>query len=422
MNRLSIILLALLAIACNAPKIAITNPDDYNKYLNENLENEKLEFARKELAFWSEKFEKAPDQNTYLSKMASANNQLFEITGHIDYLNTAANQLAKANEKRGFKSSSLLRALAKTRITQHRFREANECLVKAEMIGEQKEATQKMLFDVAMELGNYHLAEKFLKEAKDKEEFDYLIRLAKWYDHKGNTLAAIDQLEVAAIKADDENLKLWIYSNLADFYGHVGEIKNSYKHYLMSLEIDPNYVYALKGIAWIAFSHEKNAEEAERIISYIAHKHEAPDYILFRAEIAKYRGEKGKEESMISEFIAHVSKSEYGDMYNAYLVSLSENEPKRALELALREVANRPTPQSYQLLSWAYCQNGDKSKALQIADGRVKDQTFEPKSLIRLAEVYKLNGKTDEVTGLRNELQGAYFEVGPNLKETIERL
>jgi hypothetical protein len=34
---------------------------------------------------------------------------------------------------------------------------------------------------------------------------------------------------------------------------------------LKTLAIDPNYSYALKGIAWIVFSHERNTKEAKKL-------------------------------------------------------------------------------------------------------------------------------------------------------------
>jgi hypothetical protein len=48
-----------------------------------------------------------------------------------------------------------------------------------------------------------------------------------------------------------------------------GRIQESYDSYLKTLAIDPNYSYALKGIAWIVFSHERNTKEAKRIVEAI---------------------------------------------------------------------------------------------------------------------------------------------------------
>lgn len=414
-----------IIMACNPPKKSFLSPIDYNNYLSLNLENKNLEAAQSELEFWTEKYIQAPSQSSYLSKMAASNNALFQYTGNVNYLNEAGNQLGLANEKRGYKSASLLRAIAKTRITQHRFQEANISLLKADSLGDQKIATEKMLFDVAMELGNYKQAETLLKKISETEDFDYFIRLAKWYDYKDDTPGAIDQLELAVLKAeelDSDELRLWIYSNLGDFYGHFGKIEKSYTHFLKDLTIDPNYSYALKGIAWIQLSSEKNIEEAERILNFLEEKHPVPDYGLLRAEIAQIKGQKSDANTSVDSFIKEVSNPKYGDMYNAYLVTLLKNDPLKALALAQKEVTNRPTPQSYQLLSWAMNLNGNNSEALLLVENKVKDKTFEPKSLLQMAEVLKAAGKNQEVSALKLELEDCSYELGPSLAMEVSKL
>ncbi|KPM46699.1 tetratricopeptide repeat protein [Jiulongibacter sediminis] len=416
MNRLYMILLSAIALSCASPEKPITNPDDYSQYLNTSGENEKIKLAEEELTFWSDKFSESPNQYAYLSKMAAANNLLFDITGDIKYLNNARQNLQMAVDKTGESSAPLYRALAKTYITHHQFREANDCLIKADSLGEGHEATQKMLFDVKMELGEYDEAKRLLKSFQSEDDFHYLIRYSKWLDYQGNTEAAVAQLELAKAKAElmkNEGLRLWIYSNLGDFYGHIGKIEKSYEHYLKTLEIDPHYHYALKGIAWINFSHEKNTAEASRILAALEQAHPVPDYLLLRSEIADFNGDIEQKEDLEKTFIQLASNPAYGDMYNAYLVSLMETNPAKALELAHREVINRPTPQSYQLLASAYLLNDQKEKALNVAEKEVLEKTYEPKSLLAVAEIYAANGKTAKVAELKKELMNAAYELGP---------
>ena len=42
------------------------------------------------------------------------------------------------------------------------------------------------------------------------------------------------------------------------------------------------------------FSHEKNPEEALRILNTIMSQHKAPDYYLLKAEIAEFMGKEQK--------------------------------------------------------------------------------------------------------------------------------
>jgi hypothetical protein len=49
-------------------------------------------------------------------------------------------------------------------------------------------------------------------------DYDYLIRLAKWNDHKGDLKTAIFYGKARDTeKEDNRTLKIWSYSNLGDF-------------------------------------------------------------------------------------------------------------------------------------------------------------------------------------------------------------
>jgi tetratricopeptide (TPR) repeat protein len=196
-----------------------------------------------------------------------------------------ANALFKTN------TSSVYRALATNCITQHKFQQAKLYLDTALTLGDDKYITYLMRCDVFTELGNLDLAEQSLKNISDKKNFDHLIRKAKLLDHKGDMDAAIKTMEQAkekALQSKKESLILWATSNLGDMYGHANRFKDSYQCYLDVLKMKPDYLYALKGIAWLAFSHDKNTIEAKRIINYLAKLHPVPDYDLMLSKIADF--------------------------------------------------------------------------------------------------------------------------------------
>lgn len=279
-----------------------------------------------------------------------------------------------------------------------------------------------------LELGNIAAAKDYLNHFKNDHSFDALIRLSKWYDHQGKLMAAIKAMEKAKLKAEDANnkyLKQWSYTNLADFYGHAGRIKDAYNHYLKALELDPTDAYAKKGIAWIVFSHEKNPAEALRILNTIMSQHKAPDYYLLKAEIAEYMGNISEKEQNIHAFMTAIKDKNYGVMYTSYAVSiLSEelNDTEKALEIAQQEVKLRPTAQSYDVLAWTYHLHGNSAKALKIIQNHVIDKTFEPVAMYHVAEIMKANGNTESISDIKTELLESSFEVGPIMTEKIERL
>lgn len=426
-QNLIVITLFLILTGCNKQPEKITNEKDYNQFL-EYTENEMLQLTKDDYMFWEKKLEKEPGQFPYLVKAATSQTLLFNETGIIDYLIDAERKLIEANKKTNYKKAGYLRALAQNQISQHKFREALQNLKKAEILGEKLNATQKMLFDVHMELGNYTSCETYLKNIENYKDFDFLIRLSKWSDHKGDLDSAILYLRKATELAEaskNKEIIQWSYTNLADFYGHDGQIKKAYNYYIKSLGMNPNNAYAKKGIAWIVYSYENNPEEALRILNVISETHKAPDYYLLKSEIAEYMGNKTGKKSHLKAFLSLIENQKYGDMYNkhkAIIYSEEVNKKKRALEIAHLEIKNRPTPQSYDLLAWSYYLSGDEKEALYIMENHVGNKTFEPETLYHLAQIYKANGKKNKALNLKNMLLDCTFELGPIMSNKINKI
>ena len=423
LKKLLPLTIVLLLLGCG--KNTVTNSNDYSKYLSEKADKSALIANAQQ---WTDKLNENPNQYPYLGKRAAAYTTVFDATGDIDYLIKAEKDLKQAVEITKGKTTSYLKSLASNYISQHRFKEALELLKLAEENGDKLTGTQKMLFDVHLELGNYLLAESYLKDFKNMSDFDYLIRLAKWEDHKGNLEGAIINMEKAKTIAEASNLKSmkqWSYTNLADFYGHAGEIEKSYNLYLKALALDPTDAYAKKGIAWITFSYENNPIIAQNIIDSVKTYYTAPDYELLIAEIAEYNEDESTKITAIGRYNDMVRDKNYGDMYNAYNVIMYTDEmllPERAIEIAELEVKNRPTPQSYDLLAWSYFKKGNIKKANAIIEKHVEGQTFEPAVLYHIAEIYKAMGKKDQVSELKNELVASLYELGPTMESKINQL
>lgn len=421
------ILITLLFTGCDKKSDQITNVDDYDSFLVLN-ENEKTDFASKEIEFWQNKFNKAPNQTSYLNKIASNYSVLFEQTGDIQSLYKAEELLIKSNQQLNYTDASSLRSLAKNYITQHRFKEALDLANKAFETNDKIKETHKLLFDVHMELGNYELAKSSLRAISDSNDFDYLIRLAKWNDHKGDLDAAIVMMEKASRiveKFDNKYLLSWTYSNLGDMYGHAGNIEESYKNYIKTLKIDPNNSFALKGLAWIAFSYEKNTSEAKRILDVVSKKHNSPDFYLLKAEIAEYEKDFASQESFLKKYFNSLESKNYGVMYNKYNGFLYADDSKtlnKTFAIAKQEIANRPTPQSYDLLAWYYYKMGNAKEALGIVNKYVVNKSFEPEVLYHIACIYKANNVLNEIKPIKEELQASIYELGPNMVAKIDRL
>lgn len=427
-NSIILLIFGVVLLSCSTTNDSkITNTNDYDKYLNLSVNTSKI-IAEKELDFWQNKLQKQPSQYPYLGKIAAANTMLFSSVGNIKYLVSAEKKLQELNSKTNYENSGSLRALARNYISQHRFKEALEFVKKAEVLGDNLKATQKMLFDVHLELGNYKEAESYLTKIKSFSDFDYLIRDSKWNDHIGDLDSAIHFMQKAIKIAESSNnngLKIWSYTNLADYYGHNNEIKKAYTFYLKSLKLDANNTYAKKGIAWIVYSYEKNPDEALRILNSISKENLSPDYYLLKSEIAEFKNDKLEKDKNLDLYMLAVKNELYGDMYNQYNAKLFLEEfdkKKEALAIIQTEIENRPTPQSYDLLAWYYFYTKEYQKALELMNSYVIGKTFEPESQYHLAEIYKVNGFTNKALKIKKELLESAFELGPIMIKKINNI
>lgn len=424
-----ILLLGLLIlIGCDSkPKYEkITTVEDYNSYLKTNV-TPTLDEALLQQQFWSNRLDKDTTGIGDIGQLAGVYEQLFTETGNIQHLLDAENLYKKAiavsadNFRDGFE-----RGLAKNYISQHRFKEANDLLQKSFDGVSLKRPTQLMLFDSAMELGDFDRAYSYLSALKDMSDYNYLIRLSKWSDHIGDLDNAIKFMEMAKEKAESHEskpLKVWTYSNLADYYGHAGRIKDSYEHYLKTLALQPDNSYVKRKIAWIVYAAEGNAKESHRILDSVMKNHTLPDYHLLKAELYAFEGNSTASKNAEEAFVSAVKDGQYGDMYNTYLIELyAEDAPKKALEIAEKEVENRNTPLINSYLAFAQLKAGESAEALKTIETMVEGKTFEPVALYHNALVYKANGNSKKVKELKAELEEASFELGPVLASKVKEL
>ncbi len=418
--------LIILAVICSCQQQIETPMVDrsYKQYL---FQTKKVNYSGHEVQFWNDKFHKHPSY-LYLLKSAGLLSGQFKQDGNITHLVKSDSLLKHANTITQSRQVGIYQMLASNAITQHEFKNAQQYLQKAWDLGESKQTTLLMTFDVEMELGQYETAGKLLNRVANKSTFDYLMRLSKLKDHQGDLGQAITLMEQAfnRIKNTSNNqLYCWALSNLGDMYSHHGHVRKAYHTYLKVLRKDPGYTYALKGIAWIAYSQDRNHIFALEILHFLKANSQLPDLLLMEAEVSEFKGDISISRKLIDEFYSRATDPIYGDMFNKYLVLVSSEVYKnhsQAEVIARMEVTERPTPQSYDLLAWSYFNSGDVLKAKQIADSKLAEQTFEPEILYHLGAIYKASGQRRKGHQyLKMALESSY-ELGPVTSTKIERL
>lgn len=391
-------------------KILVQNAD-YQAYLNPNSSSTN---CQKEIEFWSSKLNIDSNCTACKLKLAVAWTKNFKEKSSIQDLLRADSILQTSlDQKLGI--TSIYQTLASISVTRHNFQDSRKYSQLALREGDQKDVSHFLLFDAEMELGNYQQAESYLNHFKDQTSFNYLLRLSKLEDKKGDLDKAVKLMERALEKtqANDE-LYVWAISNLADMYGHAGKIDQSYSSYLKALEKNPNHAHSKMGLAWIAYSHDLNLDVARSLLKNTYSQKPDPQIKLTLAEIAEYEENFELSELLMEDYYELVSSPEYGFMYSKYLILIdAEKNSKKAVERALIEIERRATPETYDLLAWSYYKNKQLQKALKIAEEHIVGKTSEPDVLYHLGMIYKANGDVPKSDGYLNEALESKFELGP---------
>jgi tetratricopeptide (TPR) repeat protein len=305
---------------------------------------------------------------------------------------------------------------------------AAQLLDTAFQMGDDKKLTVLQMSDAALECGLMTQCKRYLNMYPDKKSFEYLSRKAKITDKEGDLGAAIEWMKKAMEQMEqqhDADLLCWVKTNLADYYSHHNEIKKALELYREALATDPEYYHALKGMAWIAFSHDRNTAAATEILQYLAAVHPVPDYDLLLAEIAEHKNDISSKEKYINSFLGKTTGTEYGGMYNKYLFALYADElgdAKKAMNIAEAEINNRPTPEAYSWLSWAKYKSGDIDQAYQIQRLWVEGKCFEPDAVWRMAVICKEKGEAKKARQYMNEVKSSLFELGPSFEKKLNNI
>lgn len=428
MKKIAVIIFSFTLLYSCADK-PVTDFSDYGKYLEAGIKNSVLEQIEADRVFWQGRSEENPEGVTAISKLAGILAARFGYTGKMEDLRKSDSLYQLANRLNSVHSSGTYRALAANGITQHRFQQAQMYIDSALVKGDDKLLSILMEFDVAMELGNYPRANQALKNVANKYSFDYLIRASKYSDQvEGDLDKAIGQMEKAwkSLPANPPAAVLvWVKSNLGDMYGHANRYQGAYQSYLEALAANPHDYHSLKGIAWLAFSHDNNAGAAKKILHYLKQQHPVPDYDLMLMEIAAFENDSISRKKYRDNFLSAVKDGMYGDMYNKYLFKLLAeelNDAESAFAIAEQEVKNRPSPEVFGWLAWAYCKKGDLHNALQTAGWNVERKCFEPGVIYYVGRIYLAAGNKSMARKYLAEAGMSAYELGPETSAEIKKL
>lgn len=370
-----------------------------------------------EIEFWNSKVFTSSSGFVHLPQLAAVKQTTFGVNGNIQLLIEAERHLLQALDNPAKNKVPIMCALASNYISQHRFCDALDVMNEANMYDYDRRMIDLLLFDIYLELGWEKEAEHQLHTIGFDRNFDYLIRRAKWEDGNGRLDLAVRYLERArdmAERSKQPSQLSWIYSNLGDFYGHQGNLKASEASFQQALAMNPADAHSYKGLAWIQYSEHGNMTKAMDMLDKILEIKSSPDILLLKAQV--YQSMDMPERATKLEMTAYqmMNDARYGRMYQLPLAhALAEQKNyDEALSLAVDEVDQRPTPETFAAMCNILWQANKKERALLLANEYVIGKTVEPKALLNILPVIMA---TNHEKLIVEELAGTRFELGPVL-------
>ena len=350
-----------------------------------------------EMTFWKNRIDPSNPGFTNEIKYASTLAARFPITGDISDLLASDSVLKNIDIVFGHKEVAPLLSMTAHAISLHRFTDADSMLEDAKTIGLKNYESLTASFDIDFEMGRYLSAERELKRMASPNDYGYYFRLAKLDHYKGQTDTAIAaMLKAAELAGNDPGLKQSALSNAADLYLHNAKPQKAYELYKTCISLNPADMHSITGLGWIALLHDKNTALAEKLFQFVKERTKSGDPLYKLTQAALASNDSVTAVKYAHDFESVTTDQQHGNMYNRYLIDLYTgilNDPDKATSIAVRELLNRKTPQTFAWLAWTLYCNGKKADAYKLYLDKVSGKPLEGPELYWMGRMMKGLGK-----------------------------
>lgn len=412
-----IVLCGLALVACKEEAAEATFAPSRTAYLPllESPQEDPLSENNSLIVFWSARM--TPDSTGVgeLAPLGSAYEERFQLSGAVNDLHKAMRLYQLGVIHSAHHKDQFVRHQARVAISLHQFDLGYRLLDSLIANGGQNRQTRLQLFDAAMEVGKFKVADSLLTALEDDHDFNYLLRAAKWNDHRGDLDTAIIYMEKAmklAEAKDSPPLLQWVYSNLATFYGHAGRLEASYGLLQKTLSLNPRHVQSLKQLCWMQYSAARDIPAANELVEYIATAYQGLEILLLKADLLEFQGDLPSAAGLRKDFVSQVEERGLTQLYANHLIELWSERNPDALILAQKQFDMRPTATQAALLAYCKQLSGDRAGAKELATTWDLQHAHEPMArYYGMKTLHGLGEPMDKSALL--ELQEASFELGP---------
>ncbi len=347
---------------------------------------------------------KNPDDTASEIRLAALFIQEARITGNFVYYDMAA--MKYVNNILAIHPESFNALVFKSLIylSQHHFADGLVIAHQAQQVNPYNAYVYGLLVDGNVEMGNYDsavaYADKMVSIRPDLTSYSRVSYLREIFgDYKG----AIEAMKMAVTAGGQgDEYTEWTRYQLASLYEKTGDFKTADTLYNMSLNLRPDYAYAMAGLARVAMA----ANDYNKAIAYYEKADSVvTDYSMKEAlsDLYQITGQKDKAETVANKAVDELSADaqagnkdnnigHYADRELAYAY-LKVNNKDKALEHALLEYNRRPDNIDVnETVAWVYYNMGDHAKALPYIKIALRTHSKNPVLLSRAALIFYKTG------------------------------
>ncbi len=325
------------------------------------------------IRFFEQRLSERPGSFTTANALAARHLRRFRETGRYAEVRQAAH--ITRGGLREVETVSGRAQLAAALLVQHRFVEAAEHAKAALRLDSAKAAANAAAFDTFIERGAYTDAQAAL-DRLDPRGFAFLVRRARVKAMRGDFTAAGRDLAHACrgIESDgvDAQALAWCYTDQAIIAAALGRQKQAWAYLHKALDASPKYARALKELGWMAYRNGQ-LQDADMFYRRLLdlEREDEYDVHLALAQVARAAGDtlRGRQHEAAFERLARQPGMErlYGHHLSTFLAEQPGRETE-ALQLARADLAQRPTAESYEALSWTLFHLDRLDEALDAAE------------------------------------------------------
>lgn len=279
-------------------------------------------------------------------------------------------QKALSFEPEDYASLSALGGLA---LARHNFAGALAYGEHARKINPNKTFAYGVIADGQIELGRYAEAVQTLQTMVDlRPDLNSYTRISYIRELYGDTQGALEMMQRAVDGggSNPEN-KAWTRTQLATLYFNLGRLDQADIEYARSLELLPNYIYALAGLGRLRAAQGRT-DEAIALLSQAIQIMPLPDFVITLGDVYSSTGnsDMARKQYDLVRVIQKLYEANGVDLDSEIALFNADHDidSARTVELARQSYARRPSIYAADVLAWALYKGGDYQNAQETMD------------------------------------------------------